>query len=391
MKSTPGTSASGLANAVTRRSFLQTGALGAMGWGLKGLPLAASQPRTGNGRSCIVILNVGGVSHLDTFDMKPDAPREIRGPFKPIRTNIPDIQVSELFPHHARIADKFSLVRGCYHTAPAVHDAGLQVVQTGHLTERSKRYPHIGCVTQHVLEKHAEMPLHVVLPGRLGQTGGYGGQGQNAGFLGESFEPVFADEDNMQLRDAFDLNQEPLRVRERYGSSRFGKSCLAARRLVERGIRFVTLNTFQTVFNEPTWDIHGFRPFSTFPDLRNHVAPVYDRAYSALIEDLFERGLLNSTLVVALSEFGRTPQINAAGGRDHWPHCWTTVLAGGGTVGGRVVGGSDSIGAYPDGNGFSPGNIHATIYQALGIRAEAASVFALEAEPIRELFPSGVV
>ena len=136
-------------------------------------------------------------------------------------------------------------------------------------------------------------------------------------------------------------------MRERYGMNRFGQCCLLARRLVEAGVRFVTINTFLTVFDEITWDIHGTKPFTSIEGMKNIVAPMYDQAYSALIEDLDQRGMLDATLVCNLAEFGRTPRVNPAGGRDHWPQCFTCYFAGGGVKGGRVVGSSDPIGAVP--------------------------------------------
>jgi len=135
---------------------------------------------------------------------------------------------------------------------------------------------------------------------------------------------------SVRAREAFDLSKEPLKVRERYGMTRFGQSCLLARRLVEAGVRFVTINTFITVFDEISWDIHGSKPFTSIQGMRDLVAPMYDQGYSALIEDLFQRGMLDRTLVCNLAEFGRTPKINPAGGRDHWPQCWTVYFAGGG-------------------------------------------------------------
>src|SRR6188768_3391162 len=166
-------------------------------------------------------------------------------------------------------------------------------------------------------------------------------------------------------REAFALEKEPASVRERYGMNRFGQCCLLARRLVERGVRFVTVNTFITVFNEITWDIHGSKPFTSIEGMRDLVAPMYDQGYSALLEDLAQRGMLENTLVCNLAEFGRTPRINPAGGRDHWPQCFTCYFAGGGIQGGRVVGKSDQIGGVPAERPVDPGEIVATIYHSL--------------------------
>ena len=442
---------------VTRRDFLQAGALGAIGLSLARLAelKAAGAIRGSDDRSCILIFNLGAPSQIDTFDMKPDAPREIRGPFQPIRTNNPDIQVSEIFPLHAKLADKFSLVRSCYHTAAAVHDTGHQMMQTGRLFTGGINTPHAGCALEFLKGRRNELPANVILPEPMGPTGGNMPHGQDAGFLGKALDPFVLNADpsrkdfkvpdllppqeigearlqrrrelreivddavrnfeaspgaalmdtnfasayrlmtSTQAREAFDLAREPLKVRERYGMTRFGQSCLLARRLVEAGVRFVTINTFITVFDEITWDIHGSKPFTSIQGMREIVAPMYDQGYSALLEDLFQRGLLDSTLVACLSEFGRTPKINPAGGRDHWPQCWTTYFAGGGVKGGRVVGKSDEIGAYPAERPVKPAEIVATIYKSLGLDLETHlpgpqgrpfSLVDAGTQPIRELF-----
>ena len=152
--------------------------------------------------------------------------------------------------------------------------------------------------------------------------------------------------------------------------NRFGQGCLLARRLIERDVRFVTVNMFETVFNEITWDIHGSAPFSPISCYRDLVGPMFDNAFSSLVEDLHDRGLLENTMVVALGEFGRTPKVNPAGGRDHWPQCWTIVMAGGPIKGGRVVGSSDEIGGAPQDRPVSPAEVAATIYHGLGIQLD---------------------
>ncbi|PYJ62600.1 MAG: DUF1501 domain-containing protein [Verrucomicrobia bacterium] len=415
---------------ITRRDFLQVGMLGALGFTLSDLTALQAQGAVAQGndrKSVILIFNLGAPSQLDTWDMKPDAAREIRGPFKPIRTNNPDIQISEIFPLHAKIADKFSLVRTCYHTAAAVHDTGHQMMQTGRLFTGGVNTPHAGCALEYLKGRRNELPAHVVLPEPMGPTGGNLPHGQDAGFLGKGFDPFVLNADpskkdfkvpdllppseigevrlqrrkelrdivdqtvrnfeaspNAQLmdssfaaayrlmtsakaREAFDLTKEPEKVRARYGLTRFGQCCLLARRLIEAGVRFVTINTFITVFDEITWDVHGSKPFTSIQGMREIVAPMYDAGYSALIEDLSQRGMLDNTLVCNLAEFGRTPKINPAGGRDHWPQCWTVYFAGGGVKGGRVVGKSDEIGAYPVERPVSPAEVVATIYHSLGL------------------------
>jgi uncharacterized protein (DUF1501 family) len=198
-----------------------------------------------------------------------------------------------------------------------------------------------------------------------------------------------------QARAAFDLSKEPASVRERYGMNRFGQCCLLARRLVENGVRFVTINTFLTVFGETTWDIHGSKPFTSIDGMKNVVCPMYDQAYSALIEDLHQRGMLDNTMVTALSEFGRTPKVNPAGGRDHWPQCFTVSFAGGGVKGGRVIGKSDPVGGFPAERPVEPGDLVATVFHSLGLDHKAhlpgpgGRPFGLVdfgRDPIRELF-----
>lgn len=418
---------------VTRRDFLQAGTLGAIGLSLPQLLAAKEQGAINkdyDDRSVIMIFNLGAPSQLDTFDMKPDAPAEIRGPFKPIKTAAPGMEISEILPLHAKLADKFSLVRSCFHTAAAVHDTGHQMLQTGRLFAGGVNTPHAGCVTAYLRGRKTDLPPHVILPEPMGNTGGNMPHGQDAGFLGKAHDPFalmadpskpdfkvpdllpppqigdvrldrrrrlreiveetaddFAASESAKLLDsnfeaafrimtspqaraAFDLSKEPAKVRERYGMNRFGQCCLLARRLIESGVRFVTVNTFLTVFDEITWDIHGTKPFTSIEGMKTIVAPMYDQAYSALIEDLTERGMLDNTLVCNLQEFGRTPRVNPAGGRDHWPQCWTSYFAGGGVKGGRVVGRSDPIAAVPAERPASPPEVVATIFHSLGFDLE---------------------
>ena len=420
---------------LTRRDFMQIGTLGAIGLSLPQLlaAKAAGAVRSEyDDRSVIMIFNLGAPSQMDTFDPKPDAPAEIRGPFKPISTAAPDIQLTEILPLHAKHADKFSIVRSCYHTAAAVHDTGHQMLQTGRLFTGGIETPHAGCALAYLRGRKSDLPAHVILPEAMGRTGGNLPHGQDAGFLGKAYDPFVLNADPSQegfkvpdllppaeigearldrrrrlrqiveqqaqqfetsesaalldtnfeaayrmmtspaARSAFDVAKEPKKVRERYGLNRFGQCCLLARRLIEAGVRFVTVNTFLTVFDEITWDIHGSKPFTSIEGMKDIVAPMYDQAYSALIEDLSERGLLGNTLVCNLAEFGRTPRINPAGGRDHWPQCFSVYFAGGGVQGGRVVGRSDPIGAYPAERAVEPAEVVATIYRSLGFDLETA-------------------
>jgi hypothetical protein len=434
------------------------GALSAVGLSLPQYARAAAEGKVRPGsekRSCIMIFNLGGPSTMDLWDMKPDAPAEIRGPFKPIRTKSDAFEISELLPKHAEVADKFSLVRSCHHDGAAVHDAGWQIMQTGRRFTGGIQTPHAGSVASYLLGRRTDLPPFVVLPEIMGRGGGNLPNGQAGGFLGKAHDPFAlmadpsqpnfrvpdllppdqisvarldrrkkmreivegaakqfeASEDarlldenfhaayrlmtSPQAREAFDLSKEPQAVRERYGMNRFGQCCLLARRLVENGVRFVTINTFLTVFDEITWDIHGSKPFTSIEGMKTIVCPMYDQAYAALIGDLFERGLLDDTLVAGLAEFGRTPKVNPAGGRDHYPQCFTVSFAGGGVKGGRVVGASDPIGAFPAERPVKPGELVATIFHSLGLDHEqhlpgpAGRPFGLTdfgTDPIKELF-----
>ncbi|MCA9192025.1 MAG: DUF1501 domain-containing protein [Planctomycetales bacterium] len=418
-------------NGVNRRDFVQVGALGTIGLGLPQWLRAAEQglvDRSKDNKSCILIFNLGAPSQLDTFDMKPHAPAEVRGPFRPISTSADGVQISEILPKHAEIADKIAFVRSCFHRGAAVHDSGWQIMQTGRLFSGGIETPHVGSAVWYLRGPRGDLPPHVVLPETMGRGGGNSPNGQAGGFLGKAYDPfaLMADPSqpsfrvpdlvppeslpvarvnrrrkmreaveasvrafetseatklmdehfetayrlmtSPQARDAFDLSKETSAVRERYGMNRFGQCCLLARRLVEAGVRFVTINTFLTVFDEITWDIHGSKPFTSIEGMRDVVAPMYDQAYSALITDLDQRGMLPDTLVANLAEFGRTPKVNPAGGRDHWPQCFTVYFAGGGVRGGQVVGASDPIGAVPDDRPVEPAEIISTILYGLGFK-----------------------
>jgi hypothetical protein len=417
---------------LTRRDFLHAGSLAFLGLSLPDLfrLKALGAVNTSKDVNCIMLFLVGGPSQLDTWDMKPEAPAEIRGPYKPIATNVDGIQISEIFPRMAEHADKFSLLRSVYHTAAAVHDTGHQMMQTGRLFQGGIEYPHVGCVLGFQRGPKGDVPPHVLLPKPIGNTGGAMPHGQTAGFLGKTYDPFVLNADpsdpnfkvpdmlpppyiaaarvdrrrnwrdvidksvsyfeanqdaklmdstfhqaytlmsSAKAREAFELHHEPEDMRKKYGLNRFGQGCLLARRLIESGVRFVTVNMFETVFNEITWDIHGSAPFSPISCYRDLVGPMFDNAYSSLLEDLAQRGMLENTLVVATGEFGRTPKVNPAGGRDHWPACWTMLWAGGGVKGGRVVGASDAIGAAPQDRPTTPMEVAATIFHLLGISLE---------------------
>jgi uncharacterized protein (DUF1501 family) len=412
---------------LTRRDFLHAGALVPLGLTLPGLFARAATVQQDTDVNCIMLFLVGGPSQLDTWDPKPDAPAEIRGPFSAIETNVPGMRISEIFPKMAKHADKFSLIRSVYHTATAVHDTGHQMMQTGRLFTGGVEHPHAGCVLTYLKGSRGDVPGHVLVPRPIGRTGGNLPHGQSAGYLGKTHDPFVLNADpndknfkvpdllppdyisavraerrqrmraavdgamaafekqasaqqlddsfnlayrlmsSPRAREAFTLDGEPSTVRDRYGRTRFGQSCLLARRLIERGVRFVTVNMFETVFDEITWDIHGSRPFTDITEMARLVAPNFDQAYSALLEDLHDRGLLKSTIVTAMGEFGRTPKVNPAGGRDHHPGVWTIIMGGGPIRGGRIVGESDELGYIPKSRPVSPGEVAATLYKALGL------------------------
>jgi uncharacterized protein (DUF1501 family) len=413
---------------LTRRDFLHAGAVPALGLTLAGAQAAkADEPKPDTDVNCIFIFLVGGPSQLDTFDPKPDAPAEIRGPFSPIDTKAPGVRVTEIFPKLAAHADKFSLVRSVYHTATAVHDTGHQMMQTGRLFSGGVEHPHMGSVLGYLKGGRGELPPHVLLPRPIGRTGGNLPHGHTAGYLGKPHDPFILNADpsapnfqvpdllppeyltpqradrRQKLRDAvdggltafeksdaakqmddnfalayklmssekaraaFDLSREPEKVRERYGKTRFGQSCLMARRLIEAGVRFVTVNMFETVFDEITWDIHGSRPFTDIGEMAKQVAPNFDQAMSTLFDDLSQRGLLKTTMVVATGEFGRTPKINPAGGRDHHPGVWSLLMGGGPLKGGTVVGESDEHAYAPKTRPLTTGEFAATVYRGLGL------------------------
>jgi hypothetical protein len=440
-----------------RRDFLHAGSLGLLGLGLSDfLALKAhGAVDTSKDVNVIMLFLVGGPSQLDTWDMKPDAPSEIRGPYKPLKTNVPGIEISEIFPRMARHADKWSLVRTLYHTAAAVHDTGHQMMQTGRLFQGGLKHPHMGCVLSKLRGPKGDVPAHVLLPRPIGNTGGNMPHGQDAGYLGKQFDPFVLNADPSQpnfevpdmlppdymsavrvgrrrnwremidesvkqfesvpdaklldttfhqaytlmssekARAAFDLAKESADTRKRYGQNRFGQSCLLAKRLVEAGVRFVTINMFETVFDEITWDIHGSSPFSPIECYSNLVGPMFDNGFTSLIEDLSQTGMLDNTVVLAMGEFGRTPKINPAGGRDHWPACWSMVMGGGGIQGGRVVGESDDIGGTPKSRPTTPAEVAATVFHAMGIDLETElpgpqdrpiRIVDHGVEPIMELF-----
>ena len=368
---------------MSRREVLAAGAMTAGMSAFAGV----GEPRPPRAKSCIVLFLVGGPSQLETWDPKPDAPAEIRGPFGFIPTSVPGTRISEHLPRMASLAHRYAIIRTVHHDAPPIHETGQQLLQTGRLSQNDVAYPHFGAVLDRQLgPKQAGAAPFVMLPTRIGNTGLNVGHGQTAGFLGTAHEP--------HLDDRFTQRLSPA-DRERYGKTAFGDTCLRSRQLVEDGARCVVVNMFETVYDRVTWDCHADRHSlsSTLDDYRRMLGPTFDQAFATLLDDLHGRGLLDETLVVAMGELGRTPRLNAHGGRDHWPGCWSIVLAGGGVRGGQVIGASDRHAAEPASRPVSCGEVVATIYQAMGVSPTTQMTLPdrrttplIEAAPLREAF-----
>jgi hypothetical protein len=387
--------------------------------------------------------------------LKPAAPREVRGEFNTIATTVPGVHISEHLPRCARVMDKLAIVRSLHHPMRNHNSAAVETLcgrtplkgDLELLADDPNSFPCYGAALSHLLPGRQEVPAHVALPHVMynvvtlpGQTAGFLGAASNPFQITHGLdEPDFragelelpADlslarlEDrrsllscvesqtaraerlarkkamsvyqekafrllhSAQVRRAFDLSQEHAVLRERYGRNKLGQSLLLARRLVEAGVRFVNVNDKVHNGQLANWDSHE----NNFSRLKNDLLPPADRAFSALIEDLEARGLLDSTLVIALAEFGRTPRINSSAGRDHWPDCFSMVLAGGGVKGGSVHGASDKIGAFPALDPVTPGDLAATLFWRFGleptteIRDLTNRPYRLaEGEPIYKLF-----
>jgi hypothetical protein len=398
---------------VSRRDFLRLGGLGVLG-----LSVAEQRARaeaSGKGlRRCIFVLMTGGPSHFETFDPKPLAPGEFRGPFKSIATATPGLSLCETLPLLAQRSEKFALVRGLSHDATPIHETGQQLIQTGRLVRKNLVPPSLGSIVSRLLGPRNELPPYAVLPRSLGDTGVAIWQGQRAGDLGAEFDPWYLNGAEPGVRNAdsgipaeAEPSYDPLRLaaaansmlesekcRRIYGESEFGSACLSARRLVEQGVRFVTVNMFDSLAGRVTWDCHANESCApaTLADYRNTLCPDFDRTMSTLLDDLEQRGLLHETLVVAAGEFGRTPRINERGGRDHWSGAWSVLLAGGGVCGGQVLGASDAHGTFPAERPVGPAELAATILHVLGIDLatrlalpQGAEIAIADAEPIEEL------
>jgi hypothetical protein len=438
-----------LCDGLSRRDVLRVGGAGLIGLTLPGLLRAVSeQVGKPKAKSLILFFLEGGPAHQDLWDMKPDAPVEIRGEFKPIATTVPGLSFCEHLPLVAGQAHHLTLVRSVHHTI-GDHNAGAyfaltgrEPVQSGRLitTPSPDNFPPVGAVLAKIRPSGHPLPEFVHTPDWMSNNGSFL-PGQDAGFLGTAFNPFVTDDPSVpgyrvpglelprevslerlgrrrslmesvdralgdgaaaegldahyrkayslisspEARRAFDLSQEPAAVRERYGLDpdnprtkearqfgglpHLGQCLLLARRLIEAGVRVVTVCTGARY--DQAWDTHRHH----FPLLKRSLLPMFDRGFSALLADMHNRGLLEETLIVAMGEFGRTPRVGQItssagadkGGRDHWPHCYTVLLAGGGLPSGAIVGASDADAAYPARDPVAPPDITATIYRVLGV------------------------
>ncbi len=419
---------------ISRRDFLRVGGLAALGLGLGdffhlqrafGVGARSPRPYTAKAKSCILIWLDGGPSHLETFDPKPDAPQEVRGPLKTIPTNLTGVRISECLERTAGIMDKIAIIRSM--TSPlGEHSLGTQYLMTGYKPTPALAYPTFGATVAYVRSQSSEnasggtltaLPPNIAVPNFTREVSGngylpsgtrpfaVGGDPKrpdfkvrdldfyegidlqrvsrrrqfvnalNAFSRAKDAEATTVSDPELEraynlitspaAKAAFTLSEEPQEVRQRYGTdgvNGIGQSCLLARRLVERGVPFVTVN-------HTGWDTHNdiFTLKERYPTDRNAHLPSLDRALSALIQDLIDRRMLDETLVVVMGEFGRTPKINSQGGRDHWPNVFSVMLAGGGVQGGQIVGSSDALGEFPKERPVTPSDLSATIYTLLGI------------------------
>ncbi len=383
----------------TRRDFIRATAAGAAGLALSQTASGGLRPplALGSAKSCIFINMVGGPAHLDTFDPKPDAPSDVRGPFRPIQTKTLGVHVSELFPELAKLTDKFTLIRSMHHNAPPVHECGFQLLNTGRLFRDGPEWPSVAKVMSYLqcIPPTDLLRRNYVAPRPEIETGIQVGKGFGPGFLaGRVAEQTCGVNCPDDASVAFWLERGW--GSDEYGLTAFGQNCFgAAKSVAKYAGRFLTLNQFSTVFDSPSWDCHadGGSLRTTLNDIRDTVAPSFDTAFARLLTSLEERGLLESTLVVATGEFGRTPKLNSNGGRDHWAGCWTALVAGGGVKGGRIIGRSDRTGSEPADRPVSPQELVSSIFHALGVPRDAtipgpdgAPVAVYPGAPVAELF-----
>ena len=428
-------------NQLSRRSLLKIGSAGIAGLNLSSL-LKASEKAKGQGgptpraKHIIFLHQFGGPSHLDTFDMKPNAPDGIRGEFKPISSSTPGLNLTEHLPRFSKVLGEFAQVRSVHHRMKN-HNSATYYSLTGHvpplddirLRDTQELYPSYGStVAKFAPGIDPAVPSYVSYPHIL--RDGSVTPGQTASFLGKAHDPFFIGSDpnsklfrlpelslpaslplerlddrrgllrmidrqgdlltwndtargidafydraltmlsSPKVKAAFDLSQESGKLRDEYGRTTYGQSCLLARRLVEAGVRFVTVYYSNSIGGKGSggWDTHG----DNFNQLKDRLLPNTDQAVPALINDLKSRGLLDETLIIWMGEFGRSPRVAntkqfGANGRDHWPACYTALFAGGGIQAGAIHGASDRIGAYPACDPVSPDDLAATMFWALGI------------------------
>jgi hypothetical protein len=413
----------------SRRALLKIGAVGLSGLTLPGILKAendAKSKRKATAKSVILLFQFGGASHIDTFDPKPDAPGEIRGEFKTIASTVPGSPVTEHLPKLAARAHRYAILRSVRHNK-GNHNSGAYYSLVGReplvdivtANASATDFPHPGSIVDCLAPSTTRsVPSSVALPWMIAD-GPFRTPGEFAGFLGKQYDPLWALGDpnkknfnvaelvlpdvitvkqladrkaiqddltklsrladatavkglrdyqaraiellsSERTRKAFAIHEEPDKLRDQYGRNTYGQSCLVARRLVEAGVRFVTVYYSAGIGG---WDTHK----DNFSTLKNSRLPHTDHAVSALLDDLTDRGLLDSTLVYWTGDFGRTPTINKDAGRDHWPPCQSVVMFGGGVKGGMRYGSSDSSGAYPKDDPLRPDDVTATIFHALGL------------------------
>ncbi len=436
----------------SRRQALTAGGLASVGGFSMPSLLAAEAAGTASGKakSVIALYLLGGAPTQDMYDLKPRAPSEVRGEFKPIATSAPGVEISEYLPGMARWMHKAAVVRtvnhkaGCHNTLPSY--TGFEEPLDNIVTTKDGYPPSMGAVCEYLHRQSGPLPAYVYMPCYLGWGQSIVRPGPYGGFLGHGCDPLFTecspyvDKDgppdqpgqpavlrgeprlpnsilpegltidrlntrrglldqiddeirrldaqasvarydsqrqraldlltSPQAKAAFDLEQEDPALRDKYGRTLFGQSALIARRLIEAGVRFVNV-TWDCYWERlklqyDCWDTHT----RNFPILKDYNLPYLDMTYSALVEDLDARGLLDETLIVILSDMGRTPRINGNGGRDHWTFCYSVLFAGAGVRGGTVHGASDSQAAYPQTDPVSTSDVCATVYQILGIAPE---------------------
>ncbi len=432
---------------LSRRQMLRIGALAPLGLSLPTLLESESRAAAlgagssgiagnfGKAKRCLMLFMWGGPAHQDLWDMKPLAPDSVRGEFKPVPSNVPGVQITELMPRLAGQMDKIALVRSVTHSDNN-HSTSAHWMLTGHKHRLSAEnfgaspmdMPHIGSVISKLLPGEASLPTFVGLPERIGTTAGFLTPGQFAGVLGPKYDPFTIDQhpddpkfqidmlaqregvdplrvtarkdllatfnasaldlqaairvkpmqayyqkaadlvSSGKAREAFNLNAESDAQRDRYGRHTFGQSVLLARRMLEAGVRLVTVYWHRDMPGvDTTWDTHG----QNFKQLKERLVPQVDQPIATLLGDLQESGMLEDTLIVWTSEFGRTPKINGNAGRDHWGACNTIWFAGGGVPGGQVYGSSDRQAAFPADNPVSPADVSATIFHLLGVDPHA--------------------